>query len=233
MNLIVYEDNNHDYEVLKTCIDNLFKKEDLQYNLYRCKDALDLQKHLSICDILFLDIELNGRNGIEIGMEIRKENLSCAIIIISSHSKYLLDGYKIQANRYLLKPLEQKIFDVEMKNILYRYFRMNYGFRDQKISSNKILYKDILYIESVDHKTGLHFTNGKIVYCTYPLSHWKQVVPDQLFAQPYRCYLVNLMYVYDYNDNELTLTNDEKIPISRLYKSSFVETYLKSLHLSL
>lgn len=230
MNLIVYEDDDKDYEVLKTCVDNLFKKEELQYDLYRCRNTSDLFKRLNACDILFLDIELNGQNGIDVGEAIRKENLSCAIVIISNHSKYLIDGYKIQANRYLLKPLEQKVFDVEMKNILYRYFRMNYGFRDQKISSNKILYKDIIYIESVDHKTGIHFANGKIIYCTYPLSYWKKIVPNQLFAQPYRCYLINLMYIYDYADDEITLTNNEKIPVSRFYKNIFFETYIKNLH---
>ena len=132
MNLIVYEDDDKDYETLETCINNLFKKENIQYDLYRCINTTDLFRRISACDVLFLDIELGELNGIEIGKEIRKENLSCAIIIVSSHSKYLIDGYKIQANRYLLKPLEQKVFDVEMRNILYRYFRMNYGFRDKK-----------------------------------------------------------------------------------------------------
>lgn len=231
MNLIVYEDDDKDYEILETCINNLFKKENIQYDLYRCINTTDLFRRISACDVLFLDIELGELNGIEIGKEIRKENLSCAIIIVSSHSKYLIDGYKIQANRYLLKPLEQKVFDVEMRNILYRYFRMNYGFRDKKISLNRVLYKDIIYIESIDHKTGIHFTNGKIIYCTYPLSYWKKIIPNQLFAQPYRCYLVNLMYIYDYTNDEITLTNNEKIPVSRFYKSLFFETYMKSLHL--
>lgn len=230
MNLIVYEDDEKDYKILETCIDNLFQMEDIQYNLYRCKDKKDLFKHLDICDILFLDIELNEQNGIEIGKETRKENATCTIVIVSNYSKYLIDGYKIHAERYLLKPLEQKVFDVEMKNILHQYFQTRYGFRDKKISSHKILYKDIIYIESVDHKTAFHFVNRKIIYCTYPLSHWKKIVPNQIFAQPYRCYLVNLMYVYDCNDEEIILTNNEKIPISRLYKKTFFDIYLKRLH---
>lgn len=56
-------------------------------------------------DLIFLDIELGDYNGIEIASKIRTYNRSSIIIITSSFKKYLIDGYKIEAKRYLIKPI--------------------------------------------------------------------------------------------------------------------------------
>lgn len=229
MNILVFEDNNEDFIILKNCIDNLFSTENISYDLHRCNTVEELFNTLYECDLLFLDIEVNQENGIDIGTRIRNENHNCKIIIVSNYKKYLIDGYKIQAERYLLKPLHQEIFNVELKNVLWKYFRTNYGFYDKKISPGKILFKNIFYIESLDHKTRIHFTNGKQKDTTYPLSYWIEKIPDNLFGQPYRCYFINFQYIYDYKEKEIILTNDEIIPISRFYKSSFQKAYLSSL----
>ena len=87
-------------------------------------------------DIIFLDIELEDKNGIEIGHEIRKKYPDLIIIIISRHPQYLIEGYRIDAKRYLLKPIDKKLFDIEMESILKSSsFKQHFGFYNKKYST--------------------------------------------------------------------------------------------------
>ena len=64
-------------------------------------------------DIIFLDIELGGMDGVTIAKKIRKENKTVQIIFISGYSDYIAEGYEVEALHYLLKPVnKEKLFSV-------------------------------------------------------------------------------------------------------------------------
>lgn len=71
----------------------------------------------------FLDIQLNHENGIDIGLKLKHIYHDCRIIIISNYMKYALEGYKIHADRYFLKPITQELFNIEMENIIKNHFK--------------------------------------------------------------------------------------------------------------
>ena len=79
------------------------------------KELLDSTK---IYHMLFLDIEIQEENGIEIAMELRKRLPDMIIVVITSYLKYSLEGYKIQASRYLLKPIHETLLYSELDEIL-------------------------------------------------------------------------------------------------------------------
>lgn len=64
-------------------------------------------------DIIFLDIELGGMDGVTMAKKIRKENKTVQIIFISGYSDYIAEGYEVEALHYLLKPVnKEKLFSV-------------------------------------------------------------------------------------------------------------------------
>lgn len=176
-----------------------------------------------------MDVEIGEENGIDIGKKIREIHSDCKIIITSSYKKYLIEGYKIRAERYFIKPILEKEFFIEMEDVLNHYFYKEYGFVDEKISKRKILVKDILYIEYLDKHTLLHCTNEIVYKAPHPLKYWVDTLSKYDFCQCYKCFVVNLLYVEKMEKNDIVLINGEKIPVSRFYKKGFENAYVERL----
>ena len=125
----------------------------IDYEITICKSSDFLLKNINQFEILFLDIELDKENGIELSYDTQ-------IIITSNFTKYLIDGYKICSTRYILKPIKQTIFNIEMEDVINNSFNKYLDFIDKKICNQKIYYKDILFIEFTSRKTHLLLANG-------------------------------------------------------------------------
>lgn len=184
-------------------------------------------------DLVFLDIELSNENGITIGKEIRKINSDIRIIIYSSYSKYLIEGYKIQADRYFLKPISQEDFNIEFENVIYRYLKEYEGFYDKKICERKIYFKEILYIEFIDRKTQIHLLNSKKIITPYPLKYWEEKCIQQSFSKPHKSFLINLRHISGFSNHNIILINTESLPLSKHFKKSFNEAYVNYLQVGL
>ncbi len=233
MDILIYDDNENDINHLKICINNFFQETKQEYNITICKSKDELLKNIDNYDLLFLDIEINNENGIDIGFELQKIRHDCRIIITTNYSKYAIDGYKIQADRYFIKPIVQKEFNLEMNTIINKYIKKSVGFFDKKICNHKIYTKDILYIEYLDRKSLIYKTNGKIIKTNYNLKYWYNKLCNHGFAYSYKAFLINLEYISAFKKNEIVMINNEKIPLSRHFKKEFEITYHNFLHDSL
>lgn len=229
MKILIYDDNKKDVICIKNLIETFFSNKSMKYEIIECENTSFLFDHVKNCDLIFLDMEINHENGIDIGKEIRKINSDSRIIIVSNYSKYLIDGYKIQADRYFLKPIKQEEFNIEFENVIGRYLRDYKGIFDEKIGKNKIYFKDILYIEFIERKTKIHLLNSDEMITPYSLKYWEEKLSDDFFGKPYKSFLVNLKYVSGFHRNDIVLTSNEIIPLSRYYKQSFNTAYLSYL----
>lgn len=230
MKILIYDDNIDDVKQLGNCIKNFFSKLNEEYTITYCQTQNELFSLINNYNLLFLDIELSNENGIDIGLKITKMKTDCMIIITTHYMKYAIDGYKINAERYFIKPIDQSEFDIEMTYIIHKYHSDLLGFNDIKLSKNKIYFKNILYFEFYDRKTIIHFTNGKNIQTNYPLKHWIQITQNAAFSQPHKSFLVNLNYISALTKNDIVMLNDDIIPLSRHFKADFFEKYEDNLH---
>lgn len=175
-------------------------------------------------------MEIDEENGIDIGLELQEIKHDCRIIITTSYSKYAIDGYKIHADRYFIKPINQLEFNLEMEAVIKKYIKKTIGFYDSKISNHKIFIKDILYIEFVDRKSTIHKLDGNTIITNCSLKYWYDKLNEFGFAYPYKAFLVNFEYISAFKKNEIILINNESIPLSRHYKKEFDQKYNDFLH---
>ena len=78
INILIYDDNQMDIEQLLQCIDTFFIKVNLQYQTHICKSKKDLIQNITKADLLFLDMEINNENGIDIGLESENIKHDCS-----------------------------------------------------------------------------------------------------------------------------------------------------------
>lgn len=230
MKILVYDDNIDDIKQLENCITNFFNKINEDYKIAYCQTQKELFSLINSYDLLFLDIELSDENGIDIGLKLRKMKTDCLVIITTHYMKYAIDGYKIDAERYFIKPIVQSEFDIEMTHIMHKYYNNLLGFYDEKLSKNKIYFKNILYFKFFNRKTIIQFINGKSIQTNYPLKYWIEIAKNVPFAQPHKSFLVNLNYISALQKNDIIMLNDDLIPLSRHFKRNFLEEYKENLH---
>ena len=131
-------------------------------------DALYL-KDLLKYEFLFLNIKLENKNGIEMGIQIKEEFPDLHIVLTSAYKEYLEDGYKTKADRFFVKPIHPHLFKTEMKNLLLSYNQEEPVFYDSKVSNVRIPYKNIMYIEYMDRYTYIDLNNHKILKTKYKM----------------------------------------------------------------
>ena len=153
MKILIFEDNEKELGTLLNYIESFCLSKNIIYTVDIYTNSKDFIENIYTYDLIFLDIEVQNENGIDIGIKIREYNDDAKIIFVTNYSKYLIDGYKAHADRYFLKPLNQEEFNIELENVLEDYIQKYSGFFDKKILKTKIYFNEILYIEFKDRKT--------------------------------------------------------------------------------
>jgi DNA-binding LytR/AlgR family response regulator len=171
-------------------------------------------------DILLLDIEMGGQNGVELAREIRQSDTKLVIIFITGFSDFMSEGYDVSALHYLMKPIkEDKFFEVldkAVKNLAQSNKSLVLTV-DGEIC--RIPASEIRYIESQDHyviiRTALRDYRTKI-----NLSEIEKSL-DNNFFRCQRSFIINLRFVYKITRSCIVLDDMTEIPLSRnLYEAA-------------
>ena len=229
MKVLIYDDNLDDIQILKNHLNSYAALNSIKFDIYTCPSKQYLLKNINQYDILFLDIELNEENGIDLGLELNKINNSCRIVITSSYGIYAIQGYKVHADAYFLKPLNPIEFNIELEELISWITEKYDGFFEKSISNKKILYNSIIYIDVYDRKTRIHFTNSKKISTSFTMKEWEQRLKSDVFFKIHKSFIINLSYVSGFSSRDVFMSNGESLPISRNYKISFKKKYTELL----
>ena len=192
-----------------------------------------LADHLGI-DLFFLDIELNttGPDGMALARQIREGNSVAqpVIIFVTGYERYVYDAFDVGAFQYLLKPVdEEKFAQVFTRAVAQIGAKQGKTARTLTLqsagASRTVTLDSIYYIESSNHKVVLRLKDGEFS-CYAKIRDLEAELGDQFF-RVHKGYLVNLAYVEGYSKTELTLTNGEKLLISKYKYQDFVKAYLR------
>lgn len=183
-------------------------------------------KDLLKYEFLFLNIKLENKNGIELGIQIKEEFQNLHIILTSAFKEYLEDGYKTKADRFFVKPIQESLFKTEMKQLLLSYNKKEPVFYDPNVSNFRIPYKNIMYIEYIDRYTYIHLSNHKILKTKYKMYEWLELLKNLYFAQSYKSILINLNYVSDIKINDVVLDDGILLPLSKHFHKSFEQKWV-------
>ncbi len=184
-------------------------------------------------DIVFLDVSMGGMDGIETAGHIRRIAEAVDIVFVSAYITYALDGYKVNAVRYLLKEEDglenalKECLDTIMARRNRRGAEYEIDFRNGK---KHVPIDAVLYVESRLHKVLFFVTEaGEIKeYCKYGKLDLIQAELGQYgFCRVHQSYLVNIKHVNHVERYEASLENGMKINISKRYYKDVEREYMK------
>lgn len=169
-------------------------------------------------DIVFLDACGGEYNGIELARKIRRLNIQAILIFIAADMKHSLEGYEVQAFRYLLKEQVNEKLEVVLKdacNEMLMEKKMFVFLHQGELSS--IALEQIYYFESTNRIITPCFKNCMDQNFSF-YSTMNQVEHDLFrcgFLRIHNSFLVNMEHIALLNCKGVTLLNGKKLPISR------------------
>lgn len=177
-------------------------------------------------DIVFLDIEMDGINGLTIALKLPENT---CFIFTTAYLKYAIEGFDLDAVDYLHKPFSFSRFQVAFSKALRRIGRESLKASAQCIlvkqdySSISIPIDDILYVEAVESYSKIFRISGDCIISRILLKNVFAMLPQDSFMRIHRSFIVSKSKVKSFNRQELVLINGAILPIGRQYVSELME----------
>ena len=182
-------------------------------------------------DIIFLDIGMDGIDGMQTARELRKKGCNSAIIFVTAFEERVFDAFDVGAFHYLVKPVSAEKFAEVLKRAIDsrtdppaalnndRYIAVKSGG-----VSTKLALSEIMFAEVFDRTLILHTVSGKVEY-RGKLSEFEKCTDDSFF-RTHRSYLINLRYLASYTSSQVTLDNGDKVILAKQRYSELVKAYM-------
>jgi len=225
-NIFLCDDDSVQLNTLSSFIKTVCSDYDVNIVFAACGEDLLKKVCSTKPDIVFLDIEMEGINGIETGVKLREQFNDVIIVYITGYSNYALDAFRVKSFDYLIKPVTLNRFETLMKDIFVRLDEIK-TYREKNkifIISNKdayiaIRYDDIICFEKVLRKIKVH--TQKTSYEFYgTLAELIEKLDMNIFAQCHQRYIANINKIKKLKSDKISFHESNlEIPVSRKYKS--------------
>jgi len=143
-------------------------------------------------DIAFLDISMEGQNGIDLGHELRKVAEDLSIIYQTAHENHALDAFRVGAIDYLLKPYSADMLDKAIKRIKFEEKTKEFRLIAKTGDTNALLTPgEILYVQADLNEVILR-TKTDSYYYPKKISDLEKLLHEYDFFRVHRSFLINL-----------------------------------------
>lgn len=241
----IIDDEMHCVKTLRHLVEKQFKDIAIVFATTDSKAAKSMVEEFKP-DIVFLDIEMPGMNGLQFLSQF--EDISFKVIFTTAYDQYAIKAIRLNALDYLLKPVDRH----ELEEAIEKYRREQdkttkeqvtqlHLFREKKINDTIALSSmqglffikigDIMYLEADDVYTHVIMNDGKKFVVSKTLSHFDDILNDTTtFFRAHKSFLINLKYIKQYirgDGGEILMTDTKSIPLSRNRKEEFLKLFTK------
>ena len=222
--IAIIEDDNLTNKEIQSYVEKFFNEKQKEFLIKTFDNAeAFINSYKPDYNLILVDINLPGIDGMNAIKEIRKNDSSVMVIFITSLAQYAIKGYEVGAFDFLVKPINYYSFSLKLNRA---YQNLNNSLNstiilNNKSSMKKIEISSILYIETNDHKLIFHTLDG--LFETYgSMKSYVDILSKYPFELCNQCYYVNLKYVTEVIDNYVKVGN-EKLLISRPRRPDFIK----------
>lgn len=179
-------------------------------------------------DAVFLDMEMQGMNGLDTANAVRERDSHVLIIFISAHTSYMQESFRCQPFRFLVKPVSCDSFRDALSEIQAKLDdRSSSLVICSEHSKVRVFLEDIVLLESVGHVV-LVWVKDEAYRSRMSLADILEIIESNKFVRVHRAFAVNLKYVRMIDEKKVLLYNtNREIPIGRSYKKELADAFLE------
>lgn len=208
-------DDEEMYRVqLKSVLDKILVNAEYEIDTFADGNRLEEAYSEAPYDLVFLDIEMPAVDGITLARRLRARSEKVFIVFLTGHVEYALEGYEVNALRYLTKPVDTD----KLKEVI-RYVQDKQGSGRQiivKEDGEQLLIDiaDVMYMESMNQNVRIVTTKGEHVI-RYNIGDFEQQLAGDGFFRIHRGYLVALAKVKKLAKSDVIMEDGTALPVSR------------------
>lgn len=240
MRIGICDDERNVREILGEKVKRLYPEAELLFYA----SGEEVLKGETAPDILFLDIQMPGADGIETAKRLREREQKTILIFVTALEEYVFQAFDVRAFHYLVKPVTEEKFCFVLQEAVQEYGQRVCEEKEKRRTEredsvqqeryllvknggtcSRVFFKDIVYAEVFNRKITLYKTDGKIEYYGRMSDLEKQAGTD--FFRPHRAYLVHFRYVEKYTASVIYLENGKEVLMAKKRFSAFVKAYLQ------
>ena len=231
--IAICDDEKHMSDHIRAMASDFFRKKNREIQLRTFLSGEELLNYDGQIDILFLDIQMNGMDGLETARKLRAGKFRGFLIFITVLKEMVFQSFEVQAYDYLVKPVDEKQFRKTMERL---YASMQNTSEDsllvQQGYERRIVPKDeIVFCEVIDRKIYLNLASGEVVDYYERIENLETKLGSHFF-RCHRSYLINLKHLKGYKNGTACMDNGKEVPVSRLRSREFsgvVLQYMKNI----
>lgn len=232
IDIAICDDENIQVELLHKYVKNWADKNNLKVKVESFYSAEAFEFNWSMdkkYDILLLDIQMEGIDGIELAKRIRKKDNYLNIIFITAISDYIGEGYDLDAINYLIKPIkEEKLYECLNRSLEKISLEEKAILLESDGEIIRLKQDDIVYIEAFSHYIDLYTKDCKYT-SRINIGAIEKELEKNSFIRCHRSYLVGLKHIRKIGKDNLELDNGDIVPVSRRQMKNthraFIEYY--------
>ena len=228
MNIAIVEDLVQDRERVSSCLNRYMEDLGLTYHLYTYESAEEFVAALNTLtfQIVFMDIYLQEMTGMEAAVCLRRRNRDCKLIFLTISTEHCLEGFRVNACHYLIKPFSDHDFTEAMERCnlqpLYDVPYLDVVCENKDLKLNT---ESILYIQ-VQKRNVLIQTLNQTLIVNGPFHTLTEVLKkDKRFLLCIQGVLVNMDYINGQKDTFFIVKNGDKLPINIRNKRQILQSY--------
>ena len=195
-------------------------------DIYEFENGENLIQSETVFDIVFLDYQMPGMDGMETARVLRARNSICSIIFITAYPEFVLESYEVQPFRFMIKPIETAKINEALDNYI-RQQKLLYPLVIIEDGEQKTINaQDIIYLEG-DGKYCYVRTNEETIHSSKTLAQVYKLLPQHCFYRIHKSYVINMYFIASIKGNTVTFTNGEMAIIGRNRIAEFKKVYMK------
>ncbi len=225
MQVAICDDEQLFRKELRDALVNYKRQKRVCLDIYEFENGENLIQSETVFDIVFLDYQMPGIDGMETARVLRARNSICSIIFITAYPEFVLESFEVQPFRFMIKPIETaKITEaldnyIRQQKLLYPLVVIEDG--EQKTINSQ----DIIYLEG-DGKYCYVRTNEETIHSSKTLSQVYKLLPQHCFYRIHKSYVINMYFISSVKHNIVTFTNGELAIIGRNHIAEFKRVYM-------
>lgn len=178
-------------------------------------------------DLIFLDIDMKGMNGIDAAREIRKYDKRVKIVYVTSYRDYTAPAFSVHAFAYLLKPVKADDIHKIMKEACDYTYTENTPVRLSFETTHGRVVLDIrqIYYFEYENRHVKMVTENGVFYIRSKIADMASKMQDYGFYMPHKSFIVNFLHVQSMLSSDIHMTNGDTVMLSQKRASEFRKTF--------
>ena len=229
MKILICDDEEAYVEILRAHVHEYMANRFVAHEIITSTDPTSVLRSDTRFDLAFLDIQMDGMDGIALARELKKRNGKLALFFVTNYNEYQDEAMDLRAFRYFEKPFDTRRLysglDKAMEYIDGAYVDI---FMRSNGAQHRLLVDDIIYVMRDNRRVVAVTAQGSYV-TRESFDWWCGKLPSLFFYQVHNSFLVNLHYVQVYSYSELMLTNGARISIASRKQAAFRKYWFEYL----